>query len=211
MRLRTLAAALIGVAVFTGVSGSTAAAQTNQTNGAEPEKKASYNITVQSGDSLTKIGEANSVTYVRLYNANPNISDPDLIYAGEELRIPATDEQLAERPLPEKVKAAEAAAPQALQTSPNKPAYKPAKAAAPVTDGSVWDRLAQCEAGGNWAINTGNGYYGGLQFTLSSWKAVGGTGYPHEASREEQIARGQALQARQGWGAWPACSAKLGL
>lgn len=76
---------------------------------------------------------------------------------------------------------------------------------------TVWDRLAECESGGNWAINTGNGYYGGLQFTLSSWSAVGGSGYPHQASREEQILRGQRLQALQGWGAWPACSAKLGL
>jgi hypothetical protein len=77
--------------------------------------------------------------------------------------------------------------------------------------GTVWDRLAQCESGGNWAINTGNGYYGGLQFSLSSWRAVGGSGYPHQASRETQIAMGQRLQAAQGWGAWPSCSAQLGL
>lgn len=76
---------------------------------------------------------------------------------------------------------------------------------------TVWDRLAQCESGGNWAINTGNGYYGGLQFTLSSWSAVGGSGYPHQATRSEQIMRGQRLQAQQGWGAWPACAAQLGL
>ena len=67
----------------------------------------------------------------------------------------------------------------------------------------VWDRLAECEAGGNWAINTGNGYYGGLQFSLSSWRAVGGTGRPHEHSRAEQIHRGELLRDRQGWGAWP--------
>ncbi len=75
----------------------------------------------------------------------------------------------------------------------------------------VWDRLAACEAGGRWSINTGNGYYGGLQFSLSSWRAVGGTGYPHQASREEQIKRGRLLKARQGWGAWPSCTRKLGL
>ncbi|WP_300342935.1 transglycosylase family protein [Nesterenkonia sp.] len=75
----------------------------------------------------------------------------------------------------------------------------------------VWDRLAECESGGNWSINTGNGFYGGLQFTPQSWQAVGGSGLPHEASREEQINRAQKLQAIQGWGAWPACSAKLGL
>jgi len=77
--------------------------------------------------------------------------------------------------------------------------------------GSVWDKLAECESGGNWSINTGNGYYGGLQFSLSTWRAYGGTGMPHEASREEQIAVAKLVQADQGWGAWPACTAKLGI
>lgn len=87
-----------------------------------------------------------------------------------------------------------------------------AQAAAPaVSTGSVWDSLAACESGGNWHINTGNGYYGGLQFSLSSWRGVGGTGYPHEASRETQIAMGERLRASGGWGHWPACSRKLGL
>jgi hypothetical protein len=74
----------------------------------------------------------------------------------------------------------------------------------------MWDDLAQCESGGNWSINTGNGYYGGLQFALSSWQAVGGSGYPHQHSREEQIHRAERLLERQGWGAWPACSSRLG-
>ena len=82
---------------------------------------------------------------------------------------------------------------------------------ASVASGSVWDRLAQCESGGNWSINTGNGYYGGLQFSLSTWRAYGGSGYPHQNSRAQQIAIGQKLQAAAGWGQWPACSAKLGL
>jgi uncharacterized protein YabE (DUF348 family) len=77
--------------------------------------------------------------------------------------------------------------------------------------GSVWDKLAQCESGGNWSINTGNGYYGGLQFSLSTWRAYGGSGMPHQASREQQIAIAKKLQADAGWGAWPACSSKLGL
>jgi len=76
---------------------------------------------------------------------------------------------------------------------------------------TVWDRLAQCESGGNWAINTGNGYYGGLQFSLGTWQAYGGTGYPHQASRETQIAVASRVQAGQGWGAWPSCAAQLGL
>jgi Transglycosylase-like domain len=74
-----------------------------------------------------------------------------------------------------------------------------------------WDALAECESGGNWSINTGNGYYGGLQFSLSSWQAVGGPpGLPSEHSRETQIQMGQRLQAQSGWGAWPACSRELG-
>lgn len=77
--------------------------------------------------------------------------------------------------------------------------------------GGVWDRLAACESGGNWHINTGNGYYGGLQFSLSSWRGVGGSGYPHQASKSEQIKRATMLKNSGGWGHWPACSAKLGL
>jgi hypothetical protein len=84
---------------------------------------------------------------------------------------------------------------------------------APVAQGNdaVWDNLAKCESGGNWQINTGNGYYGGIQFTQSSWNGVGGEGLPSQASREEQIIRGKMLQERGGWGNWPACSAHLGL
>ena len=77
--------------------------------------------------------------------------------------------------------------------------------------GSVWDKLAQCESGGNWSINTGNGYYGGLQFSLSTWREYGGKGYPHQASRDEQIRIAKKLQAAAGWVSWPACSSKLGL
>jgi uncharacterized protein YabE (DUF348 family) len=78
--------------------------------------------------------------------------------------------------------------------------------------GGVWDRLAACESGGNWSINTGNGYYGGLQFSLSTWRSFGGSGYPHQASKGEQIAVATKLRdASGGYGAWPACSRKLGL
>jgi hypothetical protein len=75
----------------------------------------------------------------------------------------------------------------------------------------VWYDLAECESGGNWSINTGNGYYGGLQFSLPTWESVGGPGYPHEHPAATQIDFGRTLQARQGWGAWPHCSEKLGL
>lgn len=68
-----------------------------------------------------------------------------------------------------------------------------------------WDAVAQCESGGNWAINTGNGYYGGLQFTLGTWRSNGGAGMPHQASREEQIRVANNVLRTQGIGAWPVC------
>jgi uncharacterized protein YabE (DUF348 family) len=77
---------------------------------------------------------------------------------------------------------------------------------------TVWDQLAQCESGGNWATNTGNGYYGGLQFSLSTWQSYGGPGMPHQQSRETQIAIAEKVRAATGgYGSWPACSQSLGL
>ena len=75
---------------------------------------------------------------------------------------------------------------------------------------STWDKIAQCESGGNWGTNTGNGYYGGLQFTRGTWRAYGGPGMPHTASKAQQIAVAQKVLAKQGWKAWPACSRKAG-
>lgn len=83
--------------------------------------------------------------------------------------------------------------------------------AANAADGSTWDALAQCESGGNWSINTGNGYYGGLQFSPTTWAAYGGSGSAADATREQQIAVAENVLAGQGWGAWPSCSASLGL
>ncbi|TNM69064.1 LysM peptidoglycan-binding domain-containing protein [Streptomyces sp. NP160] len=87
-------------------------------------------------------------------------------------------------------------------------------APASAATGATWDRLAQCESTGNWAINSGNGYYGGLQFSASTWKGFGGGQYASRAdlaSREQQIATAEKVLDAQGWGAWPACSRKLGL
>jgi LysM repeat protein len=162
--------------------------------------------TVQMGDTLTSLASNHGTTSQRLFDANPAVEHPDLIHAGQQLRVPDAVEQLAARAMPAPAPVTQ------VQETAVAAAPAPAVSTAPaVADGSVWDRLAQCESGGNWAINTGNGFYGGLQFTLSSWQAVGGTGMPHEASREEQILRGEKLQAIQGWGAWPACTSKLGI
>lgn len=88
-----------------------------------------------------------------------------------------------------------------------------AQTASAAPNDGVWDRIAQCESGGNWQTNTGNGYSGGLQFSASTWKAYGGGAYAPtaaQASRSEQIAVASKVQRAQGWGAWPNCSVKAG-
>ncbi|MFZ3571438.1 transglycosylase family protein [Streptomyces sp. BH097] len=84
---------------------------------------------------------------------------------------------------------------------------------APAADGGVWDRIARCESGGNWHTNTGNGYYGGLQFSAGTWRAYGGGAYAataDRASKGQQIAVATKVQRAQGWGAWPTCAARAG-
>lgn len=174
-------------------------------------------VKVQPGDSLTKIATEHNTTYVRLYDANPGIDNPDVIHPGQDVRIPDPSEQIASRALPTPAPAVSASS--SYQTRQTTQPARTTKAATqqstPVTaapaSGSVWDQLARCESGGNWSINTGNGYYGGLQFSAGSWRAAGGSGTANQASREEQIARAEVLKSRQGWGAWPACAKKLGL
>jgi hypothetical protein len=134
-----------------------------------------------------------------------------IIYPGQKLVLPAKGEKVKHRPLPalavtRTVSAERSAAP----ASSSRRSTVTRSAAAPA-GGSVWDRLAQCESGGNWGINTGNGYSGGLQFAPGTWSANGGSGSAHNASRAEQIRVAERVRASQGWGAWPACSAKLGL
>ena len=85
--------------------------------------------------------------------------------------------------------------------------------AANAASDSTWDRVAQCESGGRWDINTGNGFQGGLQFTPSTWRAFGGTAFApaaNQATRAEQIVVAEKVLAQQGWGAWPVCSKKAG-
>jgi resuscitation-promoting factor RpfB len=79
------------------------------------------------------------------------------------------------------------------------------------TEDSSWAALRKCESGGRYALNTGNGYYGAYQFSLATWQRLGFSGYPHEASSATQDAAAKRLQAKAGWGQWPACARKLGL
>ncbi|SEL10355.1 resuscitation-promoting factor [Rhodococcus maanshanensis] len=107
----------------------------------------------------------------------------------------------------------------AVVTAPAQPKVvrvgsKPGTEVPPVTNGATWDALAQCEATGNWHINTGNGFYGGVQFDQNTWERQGGLKYAPRAdlaTREEQIAIASRTQATQGWGAWPACTSRLGM
>jgi len=213
MRISAITAVLFGVCVIFATQGQTVSAENN----IKPEnKQKKVYIIVKRGDTLTKIAKDHSSTYQRIFFANTEIENPDLIYPDTKLRIPSQDEKLTERPLPQ----SNANFSTTLNSSSRKNTTQDnltnnyhnfSSSVSNTIDGSIWDRLAACESGGNWSINTGNGYYGGLQFTLSSWRAVGGQGYPQHATKSEQIARAQILQSRQGWGAWPACTAKLGL
>ncbi|HZP55415.1 MAG TPA: transglycosylase family protein [Candidatus Saccharimonadales bacterium] len=200
--LKFIAAIVMAALAFFTIN-SSASAQSNTTP--KTEEKKPILATVQDGDTLSSIADSHQTTWPRLFDANPSIENPDVIHPGDQVRIPDADEQLTHRETTD-----EAPAP-ATQPAPIVQTQQVTPPATYASDGSVWDDLAQCESGGNWSINTGNGFYGGLQFTLGSWYAVGGSGYPNEASREEQIARAEILQARSGWGNWPACSARLGL
>jgi len=165
----------------------------------EPEKY----VTVQPGDYLDKIARENGSTIARMYAANEKIAHPDIIYPGDTLRVPKADEQLPDRALPQPqpvVAVKTTVTPSYRQNAP--------KAAANYASGStIWDRIARCESGGNWAINTGNGYYGGLQFTQSTWAGAGGLAYAPRAdlaTRDQQIAVASKLALSN----WPVCGAR---
>lgn len=209
MRLSAAIVAVVFGVVFFTAGTPTVKAQSETETTAEQVM-----VEIKPGDSLSTIANQHQTTFQRLFNANLNIKDPDLIYPGDTIRVPAPDEQLANRAIP----VTTVAAPSKKVNTTRAGGHKLSRhrsiqpvASASAGDENVWDRLAQCESGGNWSINTGNGYSGGLQFSASSWRAVGGSGSAHQASREEQIARAKQLQARQGWGAWPACTRKLGI
>jgi LysM repeat protein len=159
---------------------------------------------VKAGESLAGIARAAKLSSWRpVYDLNKSIQHPNLIYPGQKLVIPAKGEKVKHRPLP---------APAVVRALSQERSPAPASSGRSVAvGGSVWDRLAQCESGGNWSTNTGNGYSGGLQFSPGTWRANGGSGSAHSASRAEQIRVAQRVQASQGWGAWPACSSRLGL
>jgi LysM repeat protein len=226
MRLTATAAAVVGTVFISAASPANplathqATVKSNNkpkvvTTATVQEPAQPKTVTVAPGDYLTKLATANNVTIQRLYDANTFIADPDLIYPAQVLRIPDPTEQLAHREMPANAVTTQAAASETEAAASSRTSSSRSSASATsVAGGSVWDRIAACESGGNWSINTGNGYYGGLQFTQSTWNANGGQAYASRAdlaSRDAQIAVAQNVLASQGWGAWPACSAKAGL
>jgi LysM repeat protein len=168
-------------------------------------------VVVKRGDTLSRIAkQAKLANWRPLWDLNTKIKHPNLIYPGQKLLIPAKGEKLKHRPLPAPAVTRVVSVERSAPASSSRRSTVTRSASAPAS-GSVWDRLAQCESGGNWGINTGNGYSGGLQFNAGTWRANGGSGSASSASRAEQIRVAERVRASQGWGAWPACSARLGL
>jgi len=170
---------------------------------------------VKRGETLAGIAKGAGLdTWRPIWDANASIAHPDLIYPGQRLAVPAKGEKVRQRPLPGSLRPAvltKVATSRGYRTERARVRSDRPRVRSSATGSSVWDRLARCESGGNWGINTGNGYSGGLQFTPSTWRAAGGSGSAHRASREEQIRVAKRVQQRQGWGAWPACSSRIGL
>jgi len=181
---------------------------------------ASY--TVHQGDTLSAIAAhsyGNSADWPAVWWVNRHqVSNPNVLLVGQRLRLPASGH----------VTAAMAHAAQAAIPAPPPPPPSPASttpvsdsqpapsAGAPVSTpapassagGADWNAIAACESGGNWSINTGNGFYGGLQFTQQTWLGYGGGQYAPSANLatpSEQISVGQRVLAGQGIGAWPVC------
>ncbi len=155
---------------------------------------------VAAGDSLSTIADAEKLTNWRpLWDANTEVQNPDLVYEGQKLVVPVGP--TTERPLPAgTVVQASASAGATTNVAPRR-----AATAANYTAGAGgWAAgVRQRESGGNYATNTGNGYYGAYQFSVGTWASVGGTGLPSNASPAEQDARAQMLYNQRGCSPWP--------
>jgi LysM repeat protein len=186
--------------------------------------------TVKAGDTLSAIAAreyGHAGDWPALWWANRHgVSNPNMIAVGERLRLPGSHQvtssmahaAMAAIPAPPPPPAAPVAAAAPAAAAPAAPssgtapvASAPAPAPAPASSGGVnWDAIAQCESGGDWGISTGNGFYGGLQFTEGTWLANGGGQYASSANLAtpaQQMAVANNVLASQGIGAWPVCGA----
>ena len=177
--------------------------------------------TVKAGDTLTTIAAhefGHAADWPALWWANRHqVHNPNMIAVGQHLQVPSSHQvtssmahaAMAAIPAPPPLPVAPVAAPVAPSTGTAPVATAPAPA--PASSGGVnWNAIAQCESGGNWSTNTGNGFYGGLQFTQGTWDANGGGQYAasaNQATAAQQIAVANNVLASQGIGAWPVCGA----
>ena len=174
--------------------------------------------TVQQGDSLSAIaahtyGKAADWPAVWWVNRH-QMANPDQIAAGQRLRLPASGQVPTWMARAAQAAALPGTSPTASAVSgpqPSSPAAAPVSTSAPASSGGAnWSAIAACESGGNWSANTGNGFYGGLQFTEQTWLGYGGGQYASSANLAtpaQQIAVAERVLAGQGIGAWPTCGA----
>jgi hypothetical protein len=120
------------------------------------------------------------------------------------------DRQALRQRLARQARASRSATRQRVVPAPTTPTPKPVTAAARPSDDLIWQRLRNCEAGGRYDRNSGNGYYGAYQMSAGTWRSLGYGGLPHQAPPEVQDQAARKLQARSGWGQWPACSRRIG-
>lgn len=175
------------------------------------EQARSQEITPTPTPSQEVLASSDEDIYLTKIENFPEVSEPLLTPTPTKTPTPTTkpNPTSTPKPTPQVVQVTQTATPTPTPTP--EITAPPAPPVDPNND-AVWDQLANCEAGNNWATDTGNGYFGGLQFSQSAWESVGGTGNPAHASREEQIMRGKMLRDRRGsFGAWGACASRLGL
>jgi LysM repeat protein len=197
---KILAMFALGLGTAAIMGGTALAGDKEAAKPAVPPKPEPKIHVVAAGDSLSIIADEEKLDSWRpLWNANPGLENPDLIYEGQQLVVP--DGSTNDRPLPAGVVAApvQQVAPQRAQTY-----QRPVSATnyAPGAPG-ILARIRMRESGGNYATNTGNGYYGAYQFSLGTWQGVGGSGLPSAASSAEQDMRAQMLYDRRGCSPWP--------
>ena len=175
--------------------------------------------TIRPGDTLSAIAArayGSAAGWPAIWWANRRqVPDPDMITTGQRLALPSSHQVppwLARAALAAAAAARPAPAAPAGAAPADPAAAAPAASPAPASPGGAnWSAIAACESGGNWAASTGNGFYGGLQFTEQTWLANGGGRYASSANLAtpaQQIAVAQNVLASQGIGAWPACGAR---
>jgi LysM repeat protein len=198
----SLAVSLGAAAVLSGT-----ALASDKEAAAQPESKPVPKVhVVEAGDSLSSIADAEKLDSWRpLWDVNNDLENPDLIYAGQKLTVP--DGPTQERPLPAGVVTQPV---QQSYAAPKQQGYVAPKTVRQATAANyaagasgVLAHIRAGESGGNYATNTGNGYYGAYQFDLGTWRGVGGTGLPSQASPAEQDMRAQMLYDRRGCSPWP--------